>query len=59
MPESHIIEDEHLHALLAEAEANYAEEMTRRRPEWPSCAALAYWHMIQTLHRFLTLPHHP
>lgn len=57
MAQSKILEDAHLEALLAEAETSFKEEMEGRTSEWPTTAALAYWHMAETCRRFLHLPH--
>lgn len=59
MSTNHVIEDGHLQHLAEDAEGEYASEMEGRNPNWPSTAALNYWHMAQTARRFLALPHNP
>lgn len=57
---SEILEDEHLQALLEEAEQHHNNEVAARAPDaQPSTAAVNYWHMAQTIRRFLTNPHTP
>ena len=57
---SQIIENEHLQTLLKEAEQHHNDEIAARNPDaQPSTAAVNYWHMTQTIRRFLTNPHTP
>lgn len=57
---SQIIEDEHLQTLLEEAEQHYNDEVAARSTiAQPSTAAVNYWHMTQTIRRFLNSPHTP
>lgn len=53
------LEDAHLHAVIKQAEEAHAQEMQGRSPQWPTVAALNYWHMAQTARRFLAMPHNP
>lgn len=59
MSENRVIEDDHLHRIIEHAEREHAHEMQGSNPDWPSVAALNYWHMAQTARRFLALPHNP
>ncbi|MFI8413651.1 hypothetical protein ACIGB6_14450 [Paeniglutamicibacter gangotriensis] len=57
---SQIIEDDHLQTLLGEAEQHHNGEVDARSPGTrPSTAAVNYWHMAQTIRRFLNSPHTP
>jgi len=57
---SQIIENEHLQTLLEEAEQHHNNEVAARTPgTQPSTAAVNYWHMAQTIRRFLNSPHTP